>query len=165
MKTKKTISILSRVVLGALLVSVPTSVALAGESEVTTAESAEAMVQRHRERAAHYRSLGGVAWKTGLVQRADADAAKSAALAEQLRAPVATTPVRSPEAEHYAQLAARYRSMGGVAYKSGLVQWAEAQQAKHEAPAASVTTTSPPAPVPCRATKPAVAAMTLACAR
>jgi hypothetical protein len=163
MKTKKTISILS-VVLGALLIGAPTSVAFAGESEATTAESADAMAQHYREQAAHYRSLGGVGWKTGLVQRADADAARYAALAEQLRAPVATTRVRSPEAEHYAQLAERYRAMGGAAYKSGLVQWAEAQQAKHEAPATTSTTTSQPAAVPCATTKPAVA-MRLACAR
>ena len=165
MKTKKkTISILARVVLGALLVGVPTSVAFAGEQAVTTAESADAMAQHYRERAAHYRLLGGVGWKTGLVQRADADAAKYTALAEQLRAPAVTRPVRSPEAEHYAQLAARYRAMGGAAYKSGLVQWAEAQQAKHEAPAVTSTTTSQPAAVPCATTKPAVA-MRLACAR
>ena len=163
MKTKKTLSILS-VALGALLIGAPTSVAFAGESEVTTAESADAMAQHYREKAAHYRSLGGVGWKTGLVQRADADAAKYTALAEQLRAPVAITPVRSPEAEYYAQLAARYRAMGGAAYKSGLVQWAEAQQAKHEASPTTSTTTSQPAAVPCTTTKPTVA-IRLACAR
>ena len=161
MKTKKTISILSRVVLGALLVGVPT-VAFAGEPEVTTAASAEAMAQHYREQSDHYRSLGGVGWKTGLVQRADADAAKYTALAEQLRTPVAVTPVRSPEAEHYAQLAAQYRAMGGAAYKSGLVQWAEAQQAKYETPT-TTSTTSNPTPAPCIATKPSV--MTLACSR
>ena len=163
MKTKKTISVLSRIVLGALLVGVPASAAFAGESQVTTAESADAMAQHYGERAAHYRSLGGVGWKTGLVQRADADGAKYAAVADQLRTPAVTTPVRSTEAEHYAQLAARYRAMGGAAYKAGLVQWAEAQQAKHEAPT-TAPATSPPAPVACNATKPAVA-MTLACAR
>ena len=165
MKTKKTISVLSRVVLGALgalLVGVPTSVAFAGEQAVTTAESADAMAQHYREQAAHYRSLGGVGWKSGLVQRADADAAKYAALAEQLRTPVAAAPVRSPEAQHYDDLAAQYRAMGGAAYKSGLVQWAEAQQATHEAPAAK-STTSQPTPPPCVVTKPSV--MTLACSR
>jgi hypothetical protein len=163
MKTKKTISVVARVVLGALLVGAPTSAAFAGEPEVTTAESADAMAQHYREQAAHYRSLGGVGWKTGLVQRADADAAKYAARAEQLRTPAVATPVRSPEAQHYADLAAWYRAMGGAAYKAGLVQWAEAQQAKHEIPTAAPTT-SQPDPVACKATKPAVA-MTLACAR
>jgi hypothetical protein len=163
MKTKKTISVLARIVLGALLVGVPTSAAFAGEPQVTTAESADAMAQHYREQAAHYRSLGGVGWKTGLVQRADADAAKYAARAEQLRAPAVATPVRSPEVQHYADLAARYRAMGGAAYKAGLVQWAEAQQAKHETPTAAPAT-SQPEPVACNATKPAVA-MTLACAR
>ena len=164
MKTKKTISVLSRIVLGALLVGVPTSAAFAGESQVTTAESADAMAQHYRDQAAYYRSLGGVGWKSALVQRADADTAKYAALAEQLRAPAAAAPVRSPEAQHYADLAARYRAMGGAGYKSGLVQWAEAQQAKHEAATTSAPTTSQPSPVACNTTKPAVA-MTLACSR
>ena len=164
MKTKKTISILSRVALGALLVGVPTSVAFAGETEVTTAESSDAMAQHYRDQANRYRSLGGVGWKTGLVQRTDADAAKYAAMAERLRTPAVAAPVRSQEAQHYADLAARYRATGGVAYKSGLVQWAEAQQAKHEAPAAASPPTSEPSAPACAATKPAVA-FTLACAR
>ena len=167
MKTKKTMSVLSRVVLGvlgALLVGVPTSVAFAGEPEVTTAESADAMAQHYRDQADHYRSLGGVGWKTGLVQRSDADAAKYTALAEQLRTPVAAAPVRSPEAQHYADLAAQYRAMGGTGYKAGLVQWAEAQQAKYEAPATAAATSSEPKPAACPGTKPAVAFM-LACAR
>ena len=164
MKTKKTISVLSRVVLGALLVGVPTSVAFAGEQAVTTADQADAMAQQSRDQAAHYRSLGGVGWKAGLVQRADADAARYAALAEQLRAPAAAAPVRSLEAQHYADLAAQYRAMGGTGYKAGLVQWAEAQQAKYEAPATAPATSSEPKPASCPGTKPAVAFM-LACAR
>src|SRR5579871_352874 len=160
---KKAISVLSSLVLGALLVGVRSTVAFAGESEVTTPEAADAMAQHYQKQGQQYRAMGGVAWKTGLVQRADAGAAKYAALAEQLRGPVAATPVQSPEAEHYAQLAAQYRAMGGVAYKAGLVQWAEAQQAKYEAPAATPTESQPPAAT-CGATKPTVAFM-LACSR
>jgi hypothetical protein len=164
MKTKKTFSVVSRVVLGALLVGAPTSAAFAGEPEVTTAESAAAMAQHYREQADHYRSLGGVGWKTGLVQRADADAAKYAALAEQLRAPATAAPARSAEAQHYADLAAQYRAMGGTAYKAGLVQWAEAQQRRAEAPASTAPASSEPSPATCGGTKPAVA-FTLACNR
>ncbi len=158
---RKAISVLSSLVLGALLVGAPSTAAFAGESEVTTPEAADAMAQHYRDQGQQYRAMGGVAWKTGLVQRADADAAKYAALAEQLRAPVASVPL--PEAEHYAQLAAQYRAMGGVAYKTGLVQWAEAQQARAEAPAATPTESQPTAAT-CGATKPTVAFM-LACSR
>ena len=160
---KKAISVLSSLVLGALLVGAHSTAAFAGESEVTTSEAADAMAQHYREQGQQYRAMGGVAWKTGLVQRADADAAKYAALAEQLRTPVATTPVQSPEAEHYAQLAGQYRAMGGVAYKTGLVQWAEAQQAKYESPTAAPAESQPTAAT-CGGTKPSVAFM-LACSR
>jgi hypothetical protein len=68
----------------------------------------------------------------------------------------------STEAEHYAELAQQYRAMGGVAYKVGLVQWAEAQQREHEV---GVTSSPPPATSSssCTATKPVV--QMLACAR
>jgi hypothetical protein len=158
---RKSISVLSRVVLGALLVGAPATAAFASEADVTTAESADAMAQHYRDQAEHYKVLGGVGYKTGLVQRAEADAARYAAQAEQLRAPVAAQPP-SPEADHYADLAAQYRAMGGVGYKTGLVQWAEAQQRKHE-PSTVGSQEGAPAPE-CSATKPIVATM-LACSR
>ena len=160
---KKAISVLSSLFLGALLAGAHSTAAFAGESEVTTPEAADAMAQHYQEQAQSYRAMGGVAWKTGLVQRADADAAKYAALAEQLRGRVATTEVQSPEAEHYAELAAQYRLMGGVAYKTGLVQRAEAQEAACEAPTTTQTESQSTAAA-CEATKPAVAFM-LACFR
>src|SRR6266496_4668257 len=100
--------------------------------EEMTVESANAKAQFYQRQAERYRSLGGVGYKTGLVQRAEADAANYAALAEALHSSAVGRPVRAPEAERFAQLAARYRSMGGVAYKAGFVQWAEAQQRKYE---------------------------------
>ena len=115
------------------------------------------MAQQFRDQAAHYRAMGGVGYKTGLVQRADVDAAKYAALAEQLRAPIVQTP-RSPEAERYAQLAEQYRRLGGTGYKTGLVQWAEAQARKFETPTGAEI--EQPA-VACLPTKPVI---TLACA-
>ena len=136
----KSIVRLSVLALGALLVGLPATAALAAEP--TTAPEAQAMAQHYREQADRYRALGGVGYKTGLVQRAEADAAKYSALAEQLSAPTVATPVRSPEAQHYAELAAQYRAMGGSAYKAGLVQWAEAQQQKYEpAPATAAPAT------------------------
>jgi hypothetical protein len=162
MTTKtKSISRYLVVALGALLVGLPATRALAAEPN--TASEAQAMAQQYREQADHYRALGGVGYKAGLVQRAEADAAKYSALAEQLSAPVAATPPRSAEAEHYAQLAQQYRAMGGQAYKAGLVQWSEGQQRKYEAasaPAAPVTYT--PSPACATATKPSVRMM--ACA-
>ena len=161
MATKnKSISRLTVLALGALLVGLPATAALAAEP--TTASDAQAISQHYRDQADHYRALGGVGYKTGLVQRADADAARYSALAEQLAAPAVATPVRSPEAQHYADLAAQYRAMGGAAYKTGLVQWAEAQQQKYEAPTVTETPTTQVAAPTCTATKPA---LMLACSR
>jgi hypothetical protein len=163
MTTKnKSISRFTVLVLGALLVGLPATAALAAEP--TSAPEAQAMAQHYRDQAAHYRALGGVGYKSGLVQRAEADAAKYSALAEQLQTPTVALPARSAEAEHYAQLAAQYRRMGGVAYKTGLVQWAEAQQRKYEPGAVSSESATPtPNPDCTGAAKPVV--RMLACAR
>src|SRR3954465_9318068 len=99
---------LSVLALGALPVGLP---AAARAAEPTTAQEAAAKAQHYQDQAAHYRALGGVGYSAGLVQRAEADAAKYSALAAQLAAPAVATPVRSPEAEHYAELAAHYRAM------------------------------------------------------
>ena len=68
--TTKTKSISSYLVvaLGALLVGLPATKALAAEP--TTASAAQAMAQKYRQEADNYRALGGVGYKTGLVQRA-----------------------------------------------------------------------------------------------
>ena len=55
------------------------------------------------------------------------------------------------EVEHYAELATHYRAQGGVTYKLGLLQWAEAQQRKAEAQQESQVKQQQqyePAPVP-----------------
>jgi len=156
------ISRLSVLVLGALLVGLPATAALAAEP--TTAPEAQAMAQKYREQADHYRAFGGVGYKSGIVQRAEADAAKYSALAEQLAMPTVATPAPSAQAQHYAKLAQQYRAMGGSAYKSGMVQWAEAQQRKYEAASEGVALAHyVPAPTCASATKPAV--RMLACAR
>jgi hypothetical protein len=158
----KSISRLSVLVLGALLIGLPATAALAAEP--TTVPEAQAMAQHAREQADHYRALGGVGYKTGSVQRAEADVAKYSALADHLATPTVAIPVRSFEQEHYSKLAQEYRAMGGVAYKSGRVQWAEAQQRKYEArPVTTMPTTYVAGPACAATTKPVV--RTFACAR
>ena len=129
----KSISRLCGVAFGALLVGLPATAALAADAEPTTAAEAQALAQDYREKADHYRAMGGIGYSSGRVQDAEAQAAKYTALAEQLSAPAVATPSPSPEVEHYAKLAADYRAMGGFTYKAGLVQWAEAQQQKAQA--------------------------------
>jgi hypothetical protein len=159
----RSISRFSVLVLGALLMGLPATAALGAEP--ATAPEAQAMAQHAREQADHYRALGGVGYKTGSVQRAEADAAKYSALADQLATPTVAAPVRSPEAKHYAKLAQQYRAMGGVAYKSGLVQWAETQQLKYEtAPVSTMPMTYVAGPA-CAATASKPVVRTLACAR
>lgn len=159
MTTKNRVMVrLSVVALGAVLVGMPTA-ARAGTS--TSASEADAMAQQFRDQAARYRAMGAVGYKTGLVQRADADAAKFAALAEQLRAPAAVPAPRPPEAARYAQLAEQYRSLGGTGYKNGLVQWAEGQARRLEAATTTAGATIEPPAVACLPIKPVI---TLACA-
>jgi hypothetical protein len=148
MTTKSTVR-LSAVALGAVLIGSPVA---ARAAEATPATQADATAQQFRDQAARYRAMGAVGYKTGLVQRADADAAKYAALAEQLRAPAVQVP-RSPDAERYARLAEQYRRLGGTGYKTGLVQWAETQARKFEATGTAGTTTEQPA-VACLPNKP-----------
>lgn len=161
MATKnKSIVRLAVVALGAVLVGLP----VAGRAaEPTSSAEADAKAQHYRDQAAHYRGLGGVGYKSGLAQRAEADAARYAALAERLRAPVAAEAARWPEAERYARLADQYRQMGGAGYKSGLVQWAEAQQRRYERPPVTEAPATAQPSVSCQAIKPAV--RMLACAR
>ena len=154
--------------------------AISATQPATTGEARQ-MAQDSMVRAEQYRRLGGVAYKNGLVQREEADAARYNALADQLEAAEPTLavavitspdtdmkaigvavlppipPATSPEAEHYAALAAHYRFIGGAAYKTGRVQDAEANQRRAEA------AIEPPAPAPeqpnpiCLANKPVVA--------
>lgn len=112
--------------------------------EPATAVEADEMAQAAQQRADQYRELGGVAYKTGLVQRAEADATRYSSMAEEMSAPEVT--VTSPEADHYAKLAEDYKRMGGVAYKTGLVQRAEADQRRAEEE--SVGTATTPAQTP-----------------
>jgi hypothetical protein len=138
----------SILVLVAPLVGLPVTSALAGEP--TTADEARAAAERSQARADHYDALGGVGYKTGLVQRSEAEARRYSALADELATP---TPARVPtlaeqRVDRQLELA---RSLGGIGYKTGLVQEVvtEQQQVK-PVPAADQPNPS------CLPTKPAV---------
>jgi hypothetical protein len=157
----RSITRLSAFALGALLVGSPATAAFAAEP--TSAPEAQALAQHYREQAAQYRALGAVGFKAGLVQRAEGTAAKYAALAEELAAPTVAMPARSPEADRYGELARQYRALGAAAYKSGLVQWAEAQERKYEAVPVVAAPPAPAAGLACGAAEKPVARL-LACA-
>jgi len=122
----------------------------------TTAPDAEAAAQNAREQADHYRQLGGVGYKTGLVQRNEAAAMRYDAMAGDL----APTPAATEQQADIAQqekLEAHYKSLGAVTYKTGIEQRAEAKQvaaeeAKGPVPKVEVQTPNPS----CMPTKPAV---------
>lgn len=180
MSTKKTsyLSVLasSALAAGALLIGSP---GRAAATEPTTAAEAQQMAQESATRAEQYKAMGGSGYKTGLVQREEADAARYQARADQLAAEepnvsavIVTSPddqtaavgvvvtqpaapVTSPEAEQYAAEAAHYRSMGGTGYKTGLVQSAEADQRRAQAAVEPPTFAPLPNPI-CLTSKPAV---------
>ncbi len=135
---------LSGLVLGGLLVAAP-AVARADADAPMSAQEADQMAQAAEQEAAQAKLQGGVGYKTGAVQHAEADATRYSSMASDAQAPA---PVTSPEAQHYAELAAQYKLMGGVGYKTGLVQRAEADQRRaqaHAEQAAAQPTTAPPA--------------------
>ena len=82
--------------LGALLVGVP---AASRAAAPTSAEEADALAQQYCQQAARWSALGGPAYKTGAVQRAEAQAAKYEALADQLRNQPAGESAPAPEAQ------------------------------------------------------------------
>jgi hypothetical protein len=141
-------------VLGGAVLAGPAGVARAGEP--TTPAQADEMAQTAADRAAQYRELGGVGYKTGLVQREEADATRYANMADEMRAPPASVSVESDQVQHDLALAEQYKLMGGVAYKTGLVQRAEADASRaeqQEAAAVQGVPTSPPE-AKCDANKP-----------
>jgi hypothetical protein len=143
---------------GALLIGLPGRAAFAAQP--ATADEARAMAAQCGEQAAQLRAsaAAGAAFKAGLIQRDEACAARYTALADQLAGQVAGTEaatVASPQAEHYRALAAHDRFIGGAAYKTGLVQDAEAQARRYEAAPAAATETPAPTAV-CVADKPIV---------
>ena len=137
----RTMARLSGLFWGGLLLVGPIGIARADQP--SSAQEADARAQTAEQQAAQYRELGGVGYKTGLVQRAEADASRYSDMAERMASPQPIFVYASPEAEHYARLADQYKLLGGVAYKTGLVQRAEADQRRAEEEAG-------PAPAPFR---------------
>jgi hypothetical protein len=118
------------------------------ELAMAAERSAEAKAADWQKKADEYKAMGGATYRLGLVQNAEGMAAKYTAEAALMRARAAADPatlrVWDAEAARYERLAAQYRSMGGVAYRAGLVQGAEAQARKYELAAL------PPGPAPAR---------------
>jgi hypothetical protein len=140
---RKKISRLSALVMGGLLAALPATAALAAEP--ATAEEAQAKAVERLDDAAYYSSLGGVGYKTGLEQRAEADAARYQAQAAELAAPPTAA---EAAASRHADDVRFLRALGGVTYKTGQVQ-------RHEAAAAAETTPAATQPNPsCNPTKP-----------
>ena len=136
---------------GALLIGSPAS---ASATEPATAAEAQQMAQESQARADQYRAMGGTGYKTGLVQREEADAARYSALADQMAATADETPA-TPDQERDAALTDHYRSMGGTGYKTGLVQSAEAQERRDDAAVQPTEPATLPNPL-CLTSKPAV---------
>jgi hypothetical protein len=157
----------------------------AAAAEPTTAADARICAQDSAARAEQYKAMGAVGYKTGLVQREEADAARYQALADKLAAEeptvtavVVTTsegepaavgvvvtppasPVLTPKEEQAAADVAHYQAMGGAAYKTGMVQAAEAEQRRTDAAGEPVVPAPSPNPI-CLTSKPVV---TLECER
>jgi hypothetical protein len=125
-------SIARRAIPGLVAFLMGAPLAAARADQPMTPEQAQVKSMRYGIEAAQLRKLDGEAYKSGQVQRAEAQQAKYAALAGQLSAqPVWTRP--NPNAEHYAEVAQHYREMaGGPAYKWRRVSEAEAQQRYYE---------------------------------
>ena len=87
---------LSGLVFGGLLLLGPVTAAVADQP--ATADEASARAQAAEQRAAQYRELGGVGYKSGLVRGAEAEAAHYDNVAEQAAGETtgATTPTPAP---------------------------------------------------------------------
>jgi hypothetical protein len=98
-----------------------------------TAKLADQRASEWKTKVEAYRAMGGAAYKGGLVQRAEGEVARYGREAARARALASgeLTEAQIAEAQRYERLADEYRRMGGIAYKNGLVQWAEAQARKY----------------------------------
>ena len=121
-----------------------------------TAPDAEAAAQSAREQADHYRQLGGVGYKAGLVQSREAAAMRYDAIADAL-APTPAATQQQLDVTRQQKLEAHYKSLGAVTYKTGIEQRAQAKQLATEEAEGTVPTVEVQPPNPsCMPTKPAV---------
>ena len=128
------------VVAGVALGSSAVAAAQASDRSAAQAHAATAQQQADsaRMKAAELAKAGGWAYKTGLVQRAEADAARYQAEADMAMAeasgcgqPAAPSPEQAVALERLAEL----RQAGGWAYKTGAVARAERDVEAFAAPA------------------------------
>jgi hypothetical protein len=117
--------------------------------EPMTVDQAEAAAQAARARADHYRELGGVAYKAGLVQSAEADAIRYETMAQTL-APTPAVTEQMLEAKHNQKVEEHLEALGGVAYKSSIDEQARAKERAFEQVGEQVQTPNPS----CQPTKP-----------
>ena len=148
---------LSGLALGGALLLAPMSAALADEPK--TATQADEMAQKADQQAAQYREMGAVGYKSGLVQRSEADANRYTSQAEQLEPAGESVVIISPAVSQRAEVVDQARLKGAVAYKTGMVQRAEAEQQKAEDQAIAMfwpepKSTAAPVPPDCTADKP-----------
>jgi len=151
MPTKRFVT--SAFLTGALL-ALPLTAARADEP--MTAPDAEAAAQNAREQADHYRALGGVGYKAGLVQSSEAAAMRYDAKAEEL-APSAAFTQQEANIQSQEKLQARYESVGAVTYKTGVEQQAAAKERATEEAQGPTAADEGQTPNPsCMPTKPSV---------
>jgi len=117
----------------------------AAEGSQAAAAELESQARAWESKADSYREMGGAVYRSGLpiLQHAEEQAESHAQQAAELRAPVVNEPTmassaEAAEAEHYEQLAAKYRRVPS-AYRTGFVDWAEREAREREPAGPSVT--------------------------
>jgi hypothetical protein len=151
---RRFLSLVSSLVLGALPLGARALAAATSADDPTSAAAADETAAQYRAQAEQYKAMGGTGYKTGLVQRAEADAAKYQAQADAMRSPEPAPPL-SPAAQQDADLVAQYKGMGASGYKTGLVQRAQAEE-RAQIEKDQLAPAQPPAELPCDVSKPAV---------
>jgi hypothetical protein len=146
---KKRLSISAAAFLAGAVVGLPLTAARADEP--TTAPDAEAAAQAARKQADHYRELGGVGYKAGLVHSSEAEAARYDAMAQTL-APTPTVTEQMMDYKRSQKLESHLEAIGGVAFKSQIDEQAKAKEQALDLAEEPVQTPNPS----CQPTKPAV---------
>ena len=144
---------LKRVSITALLAGalVGLSFTAARADEPMTADQAQAAAQAARKEADHYRQLGGVGYKAGLVQASEAEAARYDAMAQKLApAPTAAEPAASASQDE-APAAFSYETASAV--QRGAMRPGPQIEAQNEAQVAAQGSGQTPNPT-CETTKP-----------
>ena len=150
--TMKRLSISAVALLAGAVVGLPLTAARADEP--ATADQAEAAAKAARAQADHYRELGGVGYKAGLVQSSEAEATRYEAMAEKLEP---TTPaVAEPGiSESHEQAPVPFTYKTASAQQRAEMKPHAALEAQREAQVEAQGSGQTPNPS-CQPTKPAV---------